>query len=650
MSNIVIQGYGPGGSPIVMGYGGGLYNPTPTITYITLTAQWSFSTQCQYATGSTSGVFTRIPSAQRLSTDTVNHSRYYYTYNSQYFLNMFPRSTDARGNYLSVTQQLLNPTALYFDKFERATADAILNFFPQSIACTEWDVTSITNLPYSFNFTKKVSSTGDVSYTPPKVFGISGPEKRKLLVAERNDIQSTEESFPTRYTKVKEISIDASGTYYEFGLSPITEASIQFEEPVNIFLLVDNFTRFVFYNTVDNRRVRTTIRLTGITERDIEEYEEFTPLYNGHYITSKKFITINKVEVVNGFDEDLDTGKIYLSPIPIRLGEDPDEILKDYSFTYVSPDSPPNMKRNVWWQLSRCGNPNGSDGAAATVSSLIMYARPTDDPELILNGFHQLSPQTIWALQDINGETIEALQIASGTDFLFALGYPTTDDSKHYLYMFDKRLEYPSLNTIQLLDEMTPEYRTYLLLQDYDPSSPNLNADGNRIIDFAIQCTDPHQDMEQVRVSIIDPANIETYIDIRTLEPVSADAAWGKLAKNDNGWISHSGQYTLTEFGDYIFRVETLYKDGGFDDYRVVVRNLVKKATARYNLSIYGLDGIQKFSNILVRDDDTIVLIPTGDTSVGYIFESIKDLCTIDYEDKQVFIPTTEYSAIEVTP
>lgn len=643
--SVITYGFGyAGGSPVVMGLGGSSPDSIPIGTSVSLSTSWTFSTTTQRA--SSSGLFTSVPENQTIA---YEDQIYYYSNATQELANYFPWESIGRLNWISNLQQFVNPIALFMEDFRSDVNSDIYSFFPDFIDCEQVDILSIADIPYSFTVEKKVLSDGTCLYKPPLIYAIAGPEKRKILISENNSVSSCNRIVPSGFDFVESVDLNSSSFLSPLTISPLPkqDVSLILSTPSNIYISFYGFNRFSSLSEYTNKMLPMDIILTGITDREIEETEKNRVFFNGTIKTSKKFISITKVEFTNTTEINIDNALITLSQFPYTNLDDEFPYVFDGFYRKSSNDNFPEVTDPVWWKVDTGVDLHSSGGSVKT--NLVLGKLSTKNRDLLLEGLFEITPSKVWALFDLDDDFIVTYGFAVGRNYIYVIGHPLTDSTDMYLYLFTKRTGMPDISTIELLDEATYDPRTVISFED-TTDYPHLNTDGQRNINLTVISQGVLiANIERMRLSVINPLGIREYININNGEVVPAEAAYFNWPAEKNSNVNPPVcQYTMTEYGDYVFVLETQYKDTmQLEEFRGLVQNAVKKPLAKYKLALWEDRYDVRLNRYVVADGSDGIIIGDSSLSSGYKFVPRKDLAVIDYYDRKLYL-TGEYTSVEI--
>jgi hypothetical protein len=532
-----------------------------------------------------------------------------------------PAWSDAREFSYSVLQQFLNPIGTEIERLYKHAADGNANHSLSVANLDLLDVVYTVQLPASYEFGTDITNPGSPMYVAPRVEAVATDSSNvTVALATDNSLQAWHyASLPTRVEDAQESS-NVTSVLDETTLANLSSATINaVEHPNRLTVTVSDCTSFI---DITRRSPNAFIRITGTTDRDLEETEIFLVPYNGIFQTHKIW---KEVDEVDYFGLEPSTGKIQIDNFAFNISREPDK-------NNLSVDS--TAEKILYHRLASKSYGTTHEHASVTANTLLdLYGgwsslATTKEIEL---GYDNSGTFTNVTLDDM------AIQPFTGR--IFAI------DSS-YLYIFDS---FDSLADCRGMALRTPGAA---MIIDTD-SVDHVRDDA---ITFRPRWRRPTERVYRNRWTIEKPDGTKVRLYIDGSEVALTNAAWiyNKIYTElqfgpfDRGGSEVSKQeftYTLTQRGTYKITLEVEYTNGTTEIDVLPVQVHYKEALARLALP-YALTGP---SGIAFDADQNLWLLYEASGNTAKKVHLAKDNMIIDFKNKILYLHEN-YSRVTVWP
>lgn len=555
------------------------------------------------------------------------------SYLTQRMANRLPSWTDARQLPYSLFQQWLNPVGEALEDLYKFAITETQNLYLPVANLDILDVVNIIRLPNDFVFGKYVNQLQIDSYVAPTICGyINGRDIWPTVVNTLDDFWN--QALPTRITATGRQRY-AGPVLPETALSSLENAVPNtIAHPTRLAVIIDGCVDFVNLN---RRSPNSILMLYGTTERDMEETEIMPILYNGTFLTSKIWKSLDRLEY---YGLGPDTGTVQINNFAFNIEREVDK----YQL-FISAETEKLLYHKLGTHTFIEGDFSVHQHVTTIASNLNELYAGTDTLEVV---------REIELLY--NNENLELIDIAVQpfTGRIFAI-------SELYLYIFDP---YASMPDYREMYDKTPGSSLILESDQYD----FLRGETATI---KLTWRNQLKRILKNRWSVRKPDGTIIYLNALGNE-VAEDAAWvanvlySELAfgpfDTDDGRIDKQIiEYVLADRGTYQFRVETIFADSTEEMDILPVHTHSKEAIARLVLPTE----LQQAEGLAFDADQKLwVLRAVGGSNpydVPYEYGSeygiygvaletalATDTAMIDFKNKIVYLHE-EYDSIQIT-
>jgi len=540
----------------------------------------------------------------------VKPKHYYYSQETQALANYLPLESRARYDNYSIFQQLINPSSIFLEEINSLLYKQISNYFVQTSDLNEMATVNTVKLGGDYKFSTTVLDDGTRLQIPPEVIATKDITRYYPTTEFSNNIKDFYyNKLPTRLDEVK--CFLSSFVFLSKRKIDVNKIQVnrELERTGYICLAIEDGIRFT--QTRNNSFDILTCRIIGVSREGKKQTEDIVIIDNDNYITFKLWSQINTIQFIN-----IPTGTDI--SFTITYGRPNGSYVLD-SFKAITLN---NQERPVFWRKAE--NSNGS--------VLQQYGLLKTEIEDIISSLAEKDLLAEYELVDVDNETairIIDIEVNTFSNFIYGI-------SNDFLYIFHKREPYP-----KIIKELPKNNGSADFIIDLVSDNLVRNA-GSKLIEFTgIQKT-MGKEIAQFRFKIRKPDGTYEYINEES-QLVTKE----KATLLGNPIISQiktkNIKYYLTEPGDYIIYLETIYRDGSTDIDAKVARVMTKAALAKYKLG-------RLFKGVTIQnmfmDFDQRLKIYDSNKELHTIHFS-KDNMLIDYSNAILFF-NEGYDKVEV--
>lgn len=536
----------------------------------------------------------------------------FYHYQTQAYANYLPSWARARYDKYSNFQQYLNSVGKYIQEIEDFLFKQTSNYYVQTSNLNELATLYKISLGGNFSFQTTVLDDGTRLQIPPDVSAIKEITKFHPVAEFQNDLKTFYyEKLPTRIesTKFTVSSLEI------LSQSPIDNSVVKIDRDLEragrFSITVGGAGSFVEIKNQDFKFL--TCRITGVSREKKKQIEDIIFIDNDVYYTTKLWRHIESIQFINvpkGF-----TGNFSVDHV-----KPPRSFVSD-SYNYV--DGIEDLEKPIFWKPE--------DSAYGTV--LQQWSLLKVDPEEIITSIGEKDLVGEYELLDIDGQTnlnLTDIDVDNFTNFLYGI-----DDE--YLYIFDKREEYPSI-----IKSLSPENGKANFVVDLD--SDNLGrGDSTKEISIVCRQMDESKSVSQYRLSVLKPDGSVQYILQDNTFTTDKNNALTVVPLVNELYQTQAFSYELDLVGDYLIKVEAIYRNGTSSVDSKIARVGKKSALSKYKLErIFGEATPTRF---FIDFDQQLKVLDTENQLHTISF--VRDNMLIDYNNAIVYF-SEEYDEVEV--
>ena len=480
----------------------------------------------------------------------INES--FYHPQTQSVANYTPPWARSRYDKFSNMQQIVNAPGKFLQEIEDSLFKQTTSYYVQTANLNDLSTLYKVELGGDFAFETTVLDDGTTLQIPPDVSAIKEITKFNPTAEFQNDIKTFYfNKLPSRLDESKTTITDLVIVSKTKASDVVLNINKMLEREGHISLIIEDGTRFT--QLENNVLGFTSCRIKGQSRERKDQIEDLVIIDNDTYFTSKLWSRIDSIQFINLPDN----SNIHFTVDHAR----PVGSFVPDSFSNVSVD---DEEKSTFWKME-----NSTYG-----SVLQQWVLLEVDAEDVISSLGQKNLISEFELLDIDNSTnLNLIDIDTDpfTNFIYGI-------DSDYLYIFDKREDYPDI--VKLLPE---ENGTADFVLDLDADELGRGDSVKRIGIIGTQKTVSKQ-IAQYRISVIRPdGNTEyilsdgTIITDKTLASNIADNREAQL-------ITSTVYYDLDIVGDYVVNLETVYRDGTTDRDAKIVRLHKKAARAKYKL------------------------------------------------------------------
>jgi len=483
---------------------------------------------------------------------------------TQSLANTFPPWSNVRADEQSLGFQLLNAAGKHMDDLHKQRSHIEDNLYLTTSIISDIDVYYRYKLPGTWDFSKEDDDDTEFTFTPPVVSGYYDTTAVRVEVADDNDIESFWYNLqPNRLslnTTASGEHVLASGHFGEvrFKLPADTsDISGVLYAPNQLTITVDNGTDFVGLDDHNNVR-RMLIQVEGETREGAAVTEEIAFVHNETIQTDHDFRSISDYGLrAFGANEPVSTSIIFKSA---NFNAEDYQINYELDSTIYDDDMP------LFWALG--------SGVTSSTPTLDLNKYDIDDLELRMEGFttkHSILQQE---LQSTVGDSITPLDLAvePHSDRIWVV-------TSGMLYVYNARMPYP--DTSQLSD------KDYSAASVIEPNTYYVVI--NEEVELNYVWRRPTTGMVAHRAWVVKPDGTQKSLEEGSEVVYHTDRSSWVFDEPVKRIMRATEFYTLDQYGDWVFYLETTYTDETTSIDKRIVSVLSQQALAEYNLTTLGL-------------------------------------------------------------
>lgn len=540
-----------------------------------------------------------------------NPATYFYSDLTQSMANKLPEWSKARYDKYSNFQQLLNPIG---EKLEQ-TQELIDKVYQANNIQT----TDLKELPYlykyelskDYEFQSFFNQDGTTFYVQPDISGIQGITRFDLFADQENNLKSLYyNKIPTRID-TKQLYISDNVLVYETLAKELKidlDVKLIREGSLGIYC---SGVRTSISKNYDETQQFLKCRLYGTSLYNTDQEEDII-IYNERFLYSRKmWKSLEGIEFFNLKDQDV-VFKILHFPIPGYSKTDVKRM--------ISVDG--SIDRCIWSYDNRNDQTilQKNRTIGNTIIDVLHFAGQT---ELV-------SEMGIKDIDNITPLELKDLVVDHNSNYVYGI-------DNNYLYIFDKREPYP-----KKLKKMSSESSDADFVLGLETDDLYLEADGTKELSLRCIHRNPGKKILKYRLKVTKPDNTVEYI-LRNGTTTDPNAA-SVFVKQDTLLLSDIlHNYVITQSGEYIFELETMYIGGKYSKDQVFYYMKDICAIAKYKLARI-LNDSEPVS-IFIDTDNEVKIFTNKSVLHTIIFH--KDGIMIDYLNKIIY-SFEKYTSIDV--
>jgi hypothetical protein len=548
---------------------------------------------------------------------------------TQKLLNSYPMWSSIRNDEQSNGAQFLNTIGLQLEDLHEQLINIEKNYTIPFANVTDIDILYKFQLPKTYQFTIANNDTTNPIYSPPTVAGTIGSSVYTVGLSQFNDVESFwYDSIPTRINTasfpVTNIVTDLASVNMYGVIASITEsqspyiANINLDQPyTRLWVQCVGGTQYIDIDQNSNVQ-RSSIVITGITRKGIQESETLIFLHDDLLPTMKEWQSISKLEIYNISPN---TTNVRLLAHRFRRNQTP--LLqppRSFYNLYSSAESKQDM--DIFWEL-------GINGSGNSVAKLQTW--DTDDIRVRMNGFISLDTLRSFELHNISNVAITTANDLAVEPFSNRI--VVVDNTK--LYLFDGDWTLPAMN---IMDKKDVNVMSVMQTSTY-----HITPGDSFSIEYfwQRQITDPvrHRVWVQYPDGTLHNALAGSFS--------SYDSSAYLFNNPVDRFLRAKEQYVLTTVGDYIFNMEVVYSNGVKEIDQRIISVDSKKALTEFSFASIAPGGILRGVDF-DSDHNIWILVDTSSTFTKIKVQLAYDIMMIDYQNKVIFFKE-KYDQIRVT-
>lgn len=541
----------------------------------------------------------------------LNAPTSFYYPQTQAFANYTPEWARSRYDKYSNFQQLINPSCRFMQEMQDSLYAQTSSYYVQTSNLNELATLYKVELGGDFEFQTIVLDDGTRLQIPPEVSTIKDITKYEPNAEYTNDIKDFYyNKLPSRLDETK-IKID---TLLIYPKTLATEKKIILNKTLiregKFCLLIEDSKQFTQLINNDFRFVYC--RVTGISRENKRQVEDILIIDNDTYYSTKLWKEIESVQFVNLPEE----SNLHFSLDHARI---PGSYIPD-SFLDVSIS---DTEKSSFWKL----------GETLNGSILQQWVLLEVDPDDIISSLGQKDLIKEFELMDIDGVTnlnLLEVDVDKFSNWLYGI-------DQNYFYIFDKREAYSDI--VKMMPEINGT-ADFILNIDADELG---RGDSGKTIGINCIQKSPTKELAQFRLSITRPDSTVEYI--MENNDISTDklTSYNVVKSNTFQYIGSTLFYDLDIPGDYLVKLESVYRDGSTGIDAKIIRIHKKVALAKYKLErIFGDASIVR---MFVDFDHQIKILDSNNEL--HTIRFARDNMLIDYSNSILYF-SEEYDEVEV--
>jgi hypothetical protein len=539
-----------------------------------------------------------------------NTSSFYYP-QTQAVANYTPEWAKARYDKYSNMQQFVNAPGKFLQEIEDSLFKQTSSYYVQTSDLNNLATLHKVELGGDFEFQTTVLDDGTRLQIPPEIEAIKDITKYEPMAEFRNDVKSFfYENLPSRIDETKAVITDMIVQAKTAGTDALVKLDKPLEREGYISIRIEDATRFT--QIKNNSFTFVFCRITGESRERKKQIEDLVIIDNDTYFTSKLWRNIDTIQFIN---LPKDSGLNYTIDHARPLGS---FVADSFSFVTATDED-----KSTFWKTK-----------TSTYGTVLQqWVLLEVDPENIISSLGQKDLVSEMELLDIDGVTnLELLDIDADIFSNFMYGI-----DQDYFYIFDKREEYP--NVIKQLPE-TNGVADFVINLDGDELG---RGDTIKTVTLSGLQKVIGKEIASYRLSITRPnGTIEYILTDGTLTTDKGEAS-NRADQKELQFQTNIFSYDLDILGDYVFKLETVFRDGTTSIDSKISRLQKKVALSKYKLErIFGNATIER---MFIDFDQQVKVLDSN--SELHTLRFVRDNVLIDYNNSLLYF-NEDYEEVTV--
>lgn len=541
-----------------------------------------------------------------------NPATYFYSDATQGLANYFPEWSKARYDKFSNVQQLLNPIGTKLEGIQDFVTEQGLNNFIQTTNLNELSVLHRVELGKDFEIKSNLNEDGSLFFVQPEVTAVQDITRYDLFTDQNNDIRSFYyDKLPTRLGT--ERTTVANNTIF----GPVIANEIKqyvnknLERPGTVCLKATGINSSVHTN--DRREILVLkCRVVGESLFGKEQFEDLIVLNDRNIFTTKLWRRIDYVQFFNTEGQEIE--------FRIDHFKEPLSVIQDTKFITTADDN----REVILWDAENRGS--------RTV--LRKHVTEGDSGADLLRSSGATRVVQEYDLLDIDGVTpLELLDVAP--DVYSNRMYGLSSD---YLYIFDKREDYP-----ELLKKIPGDNGLADYIIELDTEESGLDENGQKEICLKTVHKNIGKTVIRYRLRLTKPDGTILFMKEDGTTTTDSQDATVFVQQNDLILEERSHSFITDQVGDHLLELEAVYSGGDSSRHVQVVRVLKKAAIAKYKLARILNEDVPLC--IFFDHDQRLKILTEGGVAHSLVLH--KDGVLIDYDNKILYF-VEDYESVDV--
>jgi len=534
----------------------------------------------------------------------------YYYPQTQAVANYTPEWAKARYDKYSNFQQFINPSMKYMEKIDFQLSVQKQSYFVQTAPLNELSNLYKIELGDDYSFSSTVLDDGTSLQIPPDIVAIKGVTKFYPTAEFNNDISTF------FYNKIPDRMDEEKIKIESLEILPLQDIrkdliilNKKLERNGTIIIKISEARNLIKVYNKDI--IHTTCRIKGFSRENKRQTEDIAILGNENYITRKLWKRIESIQFI-----DLQKNTFFKFSVDHTL--DKNDFIEDI-YSYISFN---DFKKSIYWKKE--------DTIFGSI--LQKWVVLGDDMDAIISSKNELDIISEMELMDINGSTnlfLDAIATDKYTEYIYGI-------DSNYIYIFNKNEEYPSI-----IKELESAPISGMVI---DLDSKELGR-GDSVKKITLKCIqrDISKEIAYYRLSVKKPDGVVEYIkedNSITLQPNDAEVV---VNIKELQYSSSVLFYDLDIPGDYLIKLETVYRNGAVDVDTKIARINTKTALAKYKTEkLLGEASIKRF---FVDFDQQLKILDSNNEL--HTIRWARDNMLVDYNNAIVYF-SEDYVETEV--
>jgi len=540
-----------------------------------------------------------------------NDTSSFYHPQTQAVANYTPEWAKARYDKYSNMQQFVNAPGKFLQDIEDSLFKQTSSYYVQTSNLNDLATLHKVELGGDFEFQTTVLDDGTRLQIPPEIEAIKEITKYEPMAEFRNDVKSFfYENLPSRIDETKAVIADMIVQAKTAGTDALVNLDKTLEREGYISITIEDATRFT--QIKNDSFTFVFCRVTGESRERKKQTEDLVIIDNDTYFTSKLWRSIDTIQFINlpegsGLNYTIDHAR----PLGAFVAD---------SFSHVTAA---DEDKSTFWNTK----------ASAYGTVLQQWVLLEVDPEDIISSLGQKDLVSEMELVDIDGTTnLELLDIDSDIFSNFMYGI----DQDHF-YIFDKREEYP--NVLKQLPE-TNGTADFVINLDGDELG---RGDTVKTVTLSGLQKVIGKEIASYRLGVTRPnGTVEYILADGTITTDKAEASNG-ADETQLQFQTNIFSYDLDILGDYVFKLETVFRDGSTSIDSKISRVQKKAALSKYKLErIFSDAAIER---MFVDFDQQVKVLDSN--SELHTLRFVRDNVLIDYNNSLLYF-NEDYEEVTV--